>query len=1415
MSGVLILQDDRVKWMRQRVVMALEIPTESFDNHLVESAETAKMLEDFMTSNYSTGSALFFSCNKWVEEVGVEGEPEDDHQNNVDGLVLVDGITNNDNRASASEETKTASSASVKEISASGDVSKGNVEGSVAGSATSEEKSEKSSCEYAINEEGVIGVEDRKVLMKRNVGVDRCVLFMSVEKMSSQMNNRPTVFFIRSNDGDIPSKCHNGNFSSHFEFSLLTGGVLEGIANLMHQVYAPVISMGSVPIEDASSNDVDDALRHELGASMKKFEQQLRHVVQQSQGDVRLNIPNAVITSIEDSAADTALVEEIERALEDWTVVIAGANEAEQQKVNRALRTPLGEIEFWRERSASLSALYEQISIHRVQQMIQVMKLVDSPQLGSFNFHYGELSKTFLEAKDNVKFLTTMERHFRHMSEGSFQTILDSMQSMINGLRMVWVISRHYNSDERMAPLMETIAMTLVKRITEEVKLSQVLSMESKAAKKLVLEARAVLTQWSENYFRMRKRIEDSGSDHRWEFERKALFGKTDYMSDVCGNILEIVEALDHFKVFLGPELKAVTGDAEGIDEVLERVNNLTEPLKFPYEEKIFDKAYEKQWEIIMKRFKNSVAEIEKMTEVFIKESFRKLRSAEGAFELVQNFQKIGADDGSNNFNGSLVGGTGIGTGAGGGGGGGGGTGMGSNTGQPVAGSSIKQQISNRYDDILVQYVHELDALKHLFKTNKEKPPLYKNYPPIAGSIAWARDLYQRAKRPILRFRNHGGLLDDEFGDRVKMNYLEFARAVDCYVNDLFTDWETTTAMSTGEKLKLPVLRSIATYTAQTKLQEKEGLPFQLPPPPYRVNFSYDLKMIIKESRYLDKLGFRIPESALNATLQESKYLKMSWSLNAQLKIYDTIMESLKPIEKILLKGHINDLNGTIKTGFYPLNWTSQRIPQYIEDLEHALLKFSSVVSQVHKNAAMVEDIVTRLSKTLLVQGKDFIHPDGTQLSLDISEFYEIVEVRRITRLDILVEEYKSIGESFLMKVEEVVVKTATGNSPVLFGYYHYWEKCIYNAIAQMVIASMAALMGLLQCKDSPPLFKVLATLNGNDIIVSPALPEVDKQLTKAFRNMAESSKFFIRWMYGTCLKTDPQIINEDEEPYVFSFYQDISKNPQVVKLTLSLTNQTNKVYNMTNKYLDGWRRYDKVTGLWNPKRKQQIEKLRPTCANLDAAMSYFRGIRETVDSQPMIKDIDFLQIDMTLVAIGVAKQSEVWKSDYGDVLLQNSRFTLLKLQEKIFKFENDIVSDTNDIEQLKFVLNVVAEIQNVTQDIELEMMDIIERYRALLRYNIEVPGIEMESAMTIQTRWKQLHSDSKARDVLLFDTKNQFRAVTGNQDRAFRETLADVRRDFLGEICTHTFSVSFSFLLFYSILFYFIFVSLFVLYLY
>lgn len=152
-------------------------------------------------------------------------------------------------------------------------------------------------------------------------------------------------------------------------------------------------------------------------------------------------------------------------------------------------------------------------------------------------------------------------------------------------------------------------------------------------------------------------------------------------------------------------------------------------------------------------------------------------------------------------------------------------------------------------------------------------------------------------------------------------------------------------------------------------------------------------------------------------TLQEKKYQKIIRSLNEKLREYDRLIGTLSPVERKLFMAQIEELNNTIKGGFYPLNWTSQRIPAYIEELNLALERFGSVIDQVHKNADMINDVIQKISKTLLIQGNDFKQNDGTLQPVDISEFFERMETRRNERLDALVHDYKTIGESFLMKV--------------------------------------------------------------------------------------------------------------------------------------------------------------------------------------------------------------------------------------------------------------------------------------------------------------------------------------------------------------------------------------------------------------
>lgn len=41
---------------------------------------------------------------------------------------------------------------------------------------------------------------------------------------------------------------------------------------------------------------------------------------------------------------------------------------------------------------------------------------------------------------------------------------------MMNALRMVWTISRHFNTDDKMLPLMERIAAVIAQRVKQVIK---------------------------------------------------------------------------------------------------------------------------------------------------------------------------------------------------------------------------------------------------------------------------------------------------------------------------------------------------------------------------------------------------------------------------------------------------------------------------------------------------------------------------------------------------------------------------------------------------------------------------------------------------------------------------------------------------------------------------------------------------------------------------------------------------------------------------------------------------------------------------------------------------------------------------------------------------------------------------------
>ena len=50
------------------------------------------------------------------------------------------------------------------------------------------------------------------------------------------------------------------------------------------------------------------------------------------------------------------------------------------------------------------------------------------------------------------RFLTTVERHLKNVTYGvGFQVVIETIPPMMNALRIVWIVSKHYNTDEKVS----------------------------------------------------------------------------------------------------------------------------------------------------------------------------------------------------------------------------------------------------------------------------------------------------------------------------------------------------------------------------------------------------------------------------------------------------------------------------------------------------------------------------------------------------------------------------------------------------------------------------------------------------------------------------------------------------------------------------------------------------------------------------------------------------------------------------------------------------------------------------------------------------------------------------------------------------------------------------------------------------
>ncbi|CAF1502654.1 unnamed protein product [Adineta steineri] len=203
--------------------------------------------------------------------------------------------------------------------------------------------------------------------------------------------------------------------------------------NLLPPINDQSLKLSSFIVEETSERD-------QLRLSLNRFHLQIQSTLRQMQGEFHLMISNKNLF-INGEETEEEYIENLEYLVYDWEAILHEEMNNELNK--RILNTnPLDELEFWHERSIRITSILEQMKKDDIMRIIHILTDLDNPSIVGFNNIKLQLQNYLLEATDNYKFLSTIERHLKTLQMAkSFQVVSNMLPNLMQGLKIIWLVN--------------------------------------------------------------------------------------------------------------------------------------------------------------------------------------------------------------------------------------------------------------------------------------------------------------------------------------------------------------------------------------------------------------------------------------------------------------------------------------------------------------------------------------------------------------------------------------------------------------------------------------------------------------------------------------------------------------------------------------------------------------------------------------------------------------------------------------------------------------------------------------------------------------------------------------------------------------------------------------------------------------
>tara|TARA_B100000795_G_C22806619_1_gene445355 strand:- start:150 stop:14669 length:14520 start_codon:yes stop_codon:yes gene_type:complete len=1281
------------------------------------------------------------------------------------------------------------------------------------------------------------------------------VLFLTLGGGGTESLQGKAAYFLRLQKDGKPVSLDVAGCSQSVVFGELGSSsnksMLHDLETVLETLYRPIIHSLSTtaPKEEQKSlwGSASTEQRDEFLNDMDKFSVSLGETIKSMVGGVDLRKPDPRIEqmamalqlngvdskkstgdtsdpSSQGSTGTTEVVSHYHDLLAEWCGTIEqylaesqkkenggrGDDDDESQSGSNHDRNdgPWTELEYWRRRMQRLTNIMEQLKTKECKQVLGVLASYTKGggDQGSVQGHavYAllrrwkaidvSITEAANEAKDNEKYLKTLEKFIEPLYEDDPMAIIDTLPALMNSIKMIHTIARYYNTTERMTNLFVKITNQMINNCCahivsaasrsnpnngqaqkngefgdesslmtkEEAALMGAsssrrggstgdkktqhtsVSMSTAAAMSTATSGASSIVLWETDAANLIDALEACLKLNE-AYQEQYRLTKDKLLTMPKSKQFDFREQIifGKFDLFCRRAVKLIdmfstirqfeslaSHKLEGMENLISDFRRIIQDFRTKRHPLL---AYQNnKFDRDYVEFNVKISDLESALQQFINQSFENITSISNSLNLLRKFQQILQRD------------------------------------------NLKSDLDDKFNIIFQNYGLELEQVQHLYEKHKHNPPFPRNLPPVSGNITWSRHLLKRIEDPMKKFESNQNVLSTKDAKKIIKTYNKVARTLVAFEYLWYRAWVDSVETAKAGLQATLVIR-----------HPEDGRLY--------VNFDHEILQLIREAKCLDRMGIEVPEGARIVLLQEDKFKAYYNDLHYALNEYERVAQLVIPVTNALLRPHMNDMEYKLRPGMITLTWTSMNIDAYKHHVHTGLQRLEELVININ------DLIENRIEKNLKTVSKSLLVSLPADEAFTLEDFVAMQEVYIARKAELLqgknvqVENavYDLIGLIKSYPLDPHISPVRQEDADRLISHYnHFMYQALLNCTKNSLNAikkRMAKRGGNAFIYVERPFFEVDVQLNIPKVQLSPSLDDVQRSINKAALAVLRCTQQLYDWGQGAAgpnatevalpaspvsdVPEEDQIYTEPEDIRI-TFFQKIARDIEIVRVVLLLTGSIQGLRNLVSDYLETFSDYSWLWTESKDKAYAKFMKTRPELSDYNRELQNFSTVETQVENLGSVHNIGALSLLTKNVKIQLKHMAELWKVSFSTKLHEEARACMNEILDYIRTTDNWLKrTQPVDLLTLRSIMDKLKEIRVRESGIEAEITPVLDMYSMLERFLPQgyMDKDEMDQISVLRSSWRKLvnHAEDVADNLM-------------NVQVGFKKSLLGSIRDFV-----------------------------------